>query len=313
MLCTLTISNVAITKTLIDGGADLNVLYVETFEMLQVRLSVTFGTRTNYRTELIDFDVARIDLSYNAILGYLVLAKFMAVTHPGYNVIKMPGNGGIITMTRDRKDVARALKLAYRAAATSRLDTEGTPGAPEAAPARKKHLFSKDHDETKKVPADDANSGPAFTIGAGLPPEQEQALVSFLRANKDVFTWKASDLVSVPREVIEHPLAVCPNARPVKQKARRQAQEKQAFIVQEVHKLHEAGAIREVRHPEWLANPVVLPKKSGQECMCVDFTSFNKIKMAAGDVEKTAFISPCGVYCYTCMPFRLRSAGATFR
>ena len=36
MLCTPTISNILVTKTLIDGGAGLNVLYVETFETLQV-------------------------------------------------------------------------------------------------------------------------------------------------------------------------------------------------------------------------------------------------------------------------------------
>ena len=36
MLCTPTISNVAVTKTLIDGGAGLNVLSIETFETLQV-------------------------------------------------------------------------------------------------------------------------------------------------------------------------------------------------------------------------------------------------------------------------------------
>jgi hypothetical protein len=35
--------------------------------------------------------------------------------------------------------------------------------------------------------------------------------------------------------------------------------------------------------------------------------------MAAEDMEKTAFISPCGVFCYTWMPFGLRSAGATFQ
>ena len=35
--------------------------------------------------------------------------------------------------------------------------------------------------------------------------------------------------------------------------------------------------------------------------------------MAVEDVEKMAFLTPCGVYCYTCMPFGLRNAGATFQ
>ena len=95
MLCSLVISNVQVTKTLIDGGAGLNILSVDTFDSLklpydqlrptnpfsgvtddsttpigQIRLPVTFGQRDNYRTELIDFDVAHISLPYNAILGY---------------------------------------------------------------------------------------------------------------------------------------------------------------------------------------------------------------------------------------------------
>jgi hypothetical protein len=41
----------------------------------------------------------------------------------------------------------------------------------------------------------------------------------------------------VPREVIEHHLAVCTQAHPVKQKTRKQAQEKQDFIVREIEKL----------------------------------------------------------------------------
>lgn len=71
----------------------------------------------------------------------------------------------------------------------------------------------------------------------------------------------------VPRGVIEHHLIVCPSARLVKQKARRQAPEKQSFIAREVHKLQEVGVIREVWHPDWLANPVIVPKK-GERSAC---------------------------------------------
>ena len=55
----------------------------------QVSLPVTFGTRSNYRTELIDFDVANLGLPYKAILGYPALAKFMMVTHHAYNTVKL--------------------------------------------------------------------------------------------------------------------------------------------------------------------------------------------------------------------------------
>ena len=42
--------------------------------MGQIRLPVTFGTYDNFRTELVDFDIAPISLPYNTILGYPALA-----------------------------------------------------------------------------------------------------------------------------------------------------------------------------------------------------------------------------------------------
>ena len=88
---------------------------------------------------------------------------------------------------------------------------------------------------------EDGSSGATFTIGANLDPDQEEALVKFLRANKEVFAWEPDQLVGVPRGVIEHHLKVCPNIRPLKQRARRQSTEKQSFIVQETRKLEAAG------------------------------------------------------------------------
>mgnify|MGYP000943652444 FL=1 len=150
-----------VTKTLIDGGAGLNVLSVDTFDNLQVpyeqlqptkpfsgvtdgsttpigqvHLPVTFGERRNYRTELIDFDVAHIRLPYNAILGYPALAKFMAVTHHGYNVLKMPGSGGIIMVPCEERDAVCSLERAFQAAAIDDPDSR-SEGPPETIPKKK--------------------------------------------------------------------------------------------------------------------------------------------------------------------------------
>ena len=58
----------------------------------------------------------------------------------------------------------------------------------------------------------------------------------------------------IPREVIEHHIAVSPGARLVKQKARRQTPEKQEFIISDVEKLLEARIIRVVIHAENFVN-----------------------------------------------------------
>ena len=63
-------------------------------------------------------------------------------------------------------------------------------------------------------------------------------------------TWQLSDMLGVSREVIEHHLAVFPDVRPIRQKVRRQALERQDVIRLEVDKLLRVGFIREVRHPD---------------------------------------------------------------
>ena len=88
---------------------------------------------------------------------------------------------------------------------------------PASIPSKKRQLFTQDKTETKQVPVnEDRSSGAAFTIGADLNPSQEEALVRFLRANKDIFAWEPNQLVGGPREVIQHHLRACPNIRPMK-------------------------------------------------------------------------------------------------
>jgi hypothetical protein len=67
-------------------------------------LPVTFGkTRENYRTEYIKFEVADFGTSYHAILGRQTIAKFMAVPHYMYLVLKMPSPAGILSLQGDLK------------------------------------------------------------------------------------------------------------------------------------------------------------------------------------------------------------------
>ena len=125
--------------------------------------------------------------------------------------------------------------------------------------------------------------------------------------------------------------------------------ERQKAINEEVGKLLQAGAIREVEYPEWLANVLLVKKANGKWRLCIDFTDINKacpkdsfplpridlivdatvghellnfmdaffdynqISMDPNDQEKTSFITAQGTYCYRVMPFGLKNAGATYQ
>ena len=66
----------------------------------------------------------------------------------------------------------------------------------------------------------------------------------------------------IPREVAKHTLKIMPGSKPVKQRLHRFNEGKHRAIDEEIAKLLAAGFIKEVYHPEWLANPVLVRKKS---------------------------------------------------
>ena len=80
----------------------------------------------------------------------------------------------------------------------------------------------------------------------------------------------------VPRNLIKHSLNVSKTARPIKQKLRRFAREKKEDIRTEITRLLAAGFIKEVYHPDWLANLVLVRKKNNEWRMCVDYTDLNE-------------------------------------
>ena len=77
-------------------------------------------------------------------------------------------------------------------------------------------------------------------------------------------------------KIAMHRLAIKEGSRPVKQPQRRFRSELIPQIEEEVNKLINAGFIREVTYPTWIANIVPVRKKNGQLRVCVDFRDLNK-------------------------------------
>jgi hypothetical protein len=81
----------------------------------------------------------------------------------------------------------------------------------------------------------------------------------------------------VPRELVEHTLNVDPKAKPVNQPLRRFDEPKRKAIASELHRLENAGFIREIKASTRVSNPVIVPKKNTDvQRVCVDYTSLNK-------------------------------------
>ena len=188
-----------------------------------------------------------------------------------------------------------------------------------------------------------------FQVGAQLPLQEREQLVELLRRNVDVFAWDAYEALGLDPKFIYHHLNVNPSVTPKRQPPRRPSNEHVEVVKSEVTKLKQAGAIKEVFYPQWLANTVVVKKKTGKWRVCVDFTDLNRacpknpfpmpridqlvdatighpwmifldafqeyhqIPLATDDQEKTAFVTPVGNYHYKVMPFGLKNAGSTYQ
>jgi hypothetical protein len=147
-------ANMWLHHVLIDGGAGLNVISHAAFKQLQIpgsrlgpsrpfsgvgpqsvyllgsiALPVTFRTEENFRTENVQFDVAEVNLPFNAIIGRPALYQFMVIAHYGYLFLMMSSPAGVLTVRGNR---AAALGLSrscmpWRQKLLARTMEGGTP------------------------------------------------------------------------------------------------------------------------------------------------------------------------------------------
>nr|XP_023929841.1 uncharacterized protein LOC112041170 [Quercus suber] len=270
LVIALTIEGFNTKRILVDNGSSADIIYFPAFQQLKldpkrlrpfdsllvsfsgdrvypkgtVTLMVTMGTYPKQLTCDLDFLVVDCPSTYNVIIGRLALNKWKSSTSTYYLKVKFSTENGVGEVKGDQV-----------------LDRECYQAV---VAVKENHTWTIEEKEEEKVEALEivelSNEEPNKTtrIGTTLSPEMRTKLVQFLKDNLDVFAWSHDDMPGISPEVIQHRLNVDPERKPVKQRRRVFAPERDQAVTDEVNKLLTAGFIREVYYPDWLANVVLI-------------------------------------------------------
>ena len=102
----------------------------------------------------------------------------------------------------------------------------------------------KCEDLEKVVVGDDLEK--FFQVGTQMPLLEKEQLVEFLRKNVNVFAWDAYEASGADLSFICHHLNVNPSIIPKRQPPRRSSKDHAEAVKNEVIKLKQAGAIKEI-------------------------------------------------------------------
>ncbi|XP_058223017.1 uncharacterized protein LOC131332738 [Rhododendron vialii] len=371
LVVTVAIEKSTVQWVLIDQGSSADVMFFSTYQSLglspaQLRTAstplvsftgapvwplglITLPVRAGSRILEIEFVVVASPSPYNVILGRTWLHEMQAVASTYHQVVKFVGWNGRQESLRGDQIQSKKCYISTVTNKQSCMEVQCVAATPipviedVGVPAKQR---STEELIRFSIPGEE---GRYFLIGSSLSMDEREEMYQFLMRNIEVFAWTPQDMPGVDPSFAMHSLNVDPNRRPVVQKVRRSSAAHTEAVIAEVNQLLEAGAIREVLYPTWLANPVVVPKKNGKLRVCVDYTNLNdacpmdrfplprieqmvdatagcerlsfmdayrgyhQIALDPEDQEKTAFISPRGTFCYKVVPFGLKNAGATFQ
>ena len=182
-------------------------------------------------------------------------------------------------------------------------------------------------------------------VDAGVPDRDKERLMELLLEFSAAFSLSEDELgrTSVAKHAID-----TGDARPVRQRLRRQPPAYQEIIKGHVESMLKQGVIVPAQSP-WAANIVLVKKKDSDYRCCIDYrglndvtrkdayalprtdtcldtltgsvwfttfdmkSSYHQVELEAADADKTAFICREGMFKFVTTPFGLCNAGATFQ
>ena len=116
-------------------------------------------------------------------------------------------------------------------------------------------------EETQPINLETDDEPKMIQVSNTLTTSEKDALVALLTEFKEVFAWSYEDMPEIDTDIAQHCIPIDPTIRPIKQKLRRMKLEWTLKIMEEVKKQYNAGFLRVVNYPEWLANVIPVSKK----------------------------------------------------
>ena len=362
------VANTTVHRVLIDNGSSADIIFASAFDKMgigreklksvsthlrgfsgervlplgSIQLVLTLGEPPYQATTTARFLIVDAPSAYNMLLGRPSLNAIKSIPSAYHMIIKFPTMHGVGMVRGDHRVARECYTASMKQKAVDNVSVDELDMRDEVL------TRPEPSEELEPVSLDDDPEHLTY-IGSKLAKDLKGLLTQFLRQNRDVFAWKQTDMGGIDPTVITHRLNTNPSFKPVKQKRRSLAPERQKAMNEEVGKLLQAGAIREVEYPEWLANVVLVKNANGKWRICIDFTdinkacpkdsfplpmidlivdataghellsfmdafsSYNQISMDPDDQEKTSFVTAQGTYCYRVTPFGLKNTGVTYQ